>query len=82
MRGAELQAVLVFDRHAGEYVDDRAATKDDIGGVDLGRVVGRADDCELTVRGKVLPEQRRHRCAAGRPPDPKTATNVVTLTRQ
>ena len=57
-------------------VDDRAATKDDIGAVDLGRVVGRADDCELTVRGEVLPEQRRHGCAAGRPPDPKTATTL------
>src|SRR5271166_3623623 len=47
--GAELQARLVFNRRAGEAADDRAAIKDEIGGVDLDRVVAHADDHQLTA---------------------------------
>ena len=71
--GAELEARLVFDRSAGQAADDRAATKDKIGGVDLNRVIAHADDHQLTARCEPG-QQRRHGCAAGRGGDDRNCS--------
>src|SRR6516165_6809667 len=65
VRGAELQAGLVFNRRASETADDRAAAKDEIGTVDLNRIVAHADDHQLTAWCEPG-YQRRHGCPAGR----------------
>lgn len=49
-RGTELQVVLVLDRAAGEAADGRAGAEDEVGGVDLDRVVGGADDMSILLK--------------------------------